>query len=188
MTIEDLMQQADTLYRYALSRVRDHHAAEDLVQDCLLAAWQRRDQFSGRSALSTWLIGILKFKVIDHYRQSQRTPTALKSESNGEEDDPMDILFDAHGSWKVDPNHGLEKLASAPGQAGVEHDIMTWIRACLTRLPERLRTLFTLREMEELDVASAAAAAGVTTGSAAVLLTRARQNMRLCLQRHGVQP
>jgi len=67
-------------------------------------------------------------------------------------------------------------------------DVLAWVRRCLQRLPERLRTLFTLREMDDLPVPEAAAAAGVTPGSAAVLLTRARHQLRACLQHHDVTP
>ncbi|MFU8892988.1 MAG: RNA polymerase sigma factor [Luteolibacter sp.] len=186
--IENLMQHADSLYRYALSRVKDHHAAEDLVQDCLSAAWQRIDTFDGRSSLSTWLIGIMKFKVIDHFRKSKRTPTDQSAEPDETGQDPVDSLFTSKGVWKVDPNHGLEMLANAPDDFASRNELLAWVRACLDKLPERLRTLFTLREVSGLDVPSAASAAGVTKGSAAVLLTRSRQRMRLCLQENGIQP
>jgi RNA polymerase sigma-70 factor (ECF subfamily) len=105
------MQHADVLYRFALSRVKDHHTAEDLVQDCLSAAWQRLESFDGRSSLSTWLLGIMKFKVIDHFRKSKRTPTDQAVHAADEDDagqDPVDSLFTSKGAWKVDPSHGLE--------------------------------------------------------------------------------
>ncbi len=185
------MQHADALYRFALSRVKDHHVAEDLVQDSLSAAWQRIDTFDGRSSLSTWLIGIMKFKVIDHFRKSKRTPTDQTVHVADEDDtgrDPMDNLFNAKGAWKVDPNQGLEVLAISPDDFANRNELMAWVRACMEKLPERLRTLFLLREVDGLDVPSAASAAGVTTGSAAVLLTRSRQRLRLCLQENGIQP
>lgn len=185
--IDDLMQHSDTLYRFALSRAKDHHAAEDLVQDCLSAAWQRIDTFDGRSSLSTWLIGIMKFKIIDHFRKSKRTPTDQAADA-GDDQDPLNSIFDSCGSWKIDPNHGLEMLASAPDQIASRNELLDWVRACLDRLPDRLRTLFTLREVDGLDVPAAASAAGVTVGSAAVLLTRSRQGLRLCLQQNGIQP
>lgn len=187
ISIDHLMQHADSLYRFALSRVKDHHVAEDLVQDCLSAAWQRIDTFDARSSLGTWLIGIMKFKVIDHFRKSKRTPTD-QSADPGDEYDALDTLFDSHGSWKVDPNHGLEMLASAPDQIATQNELLDWIHTCLSKLPERLRTLFTLREVDGLDVPAAASAAGVTAGSAAVLLTRSRQRLRSCFQEHGIQP
>jgi RNA polymerase sigma-70 factor, ECF subfamily len=187
VSIEDLMQHADSLYRYALARVKNHHAAEDLVQDCLSAAWQRIDSFDGRSSLSTWLIGIMKFKVIDHFRKSKRTPTDQAADPGGDHD-PLNSVFDSCGAWKIDPNHGLEMLASAPDQIASKNELLDWVRACLDKLPERLRVLFTLREVDGLDVPSAASAAGVTAGSAAVLLTRTRHRLRSCLQEHGIQP
>lgn len=116
--IENLMQHADSLYRFALSRVKDHHVAEELVQECRSVAWQCFDTFDARSSLATWLIGIMKFKVIDYFRRSKRTPT----DQNVDRGD---------------------------------------------------------------DVASAA---GVTTNSASVLLTRSRQRLRVCLQGHGILP
>ncbi|MGL5018844.1 MAG: RNA polymerase sigma factor [Luteolibacter sp.] len=187
ISIDDLMQHADSLYRYALSRLKDHHAAEDLVQDCLSAAWQRIDVFDRRSSLSTWLIGIMKFKVIDYFRKSKRTPTDQATDPGGEHD-PLNSVFDSCGSWKIDPNHGLEMLANAPDQIASQNELLDWVRACLDKLPDRLRALFTLREVDGLDVSSAASAAGVTVGSAAVLLTRSRQRLRSCLQEHGIQP
>ena len=187
ISIEDLMQHADSLYRYALSRVKDHHAAEDLVQDCLSVAWQRINTFDNRSSLSTWLIGIMKFKVIDHFRKSKRTPTDQSTDPGGEHD-PLSSVFDSYGAWKIDPNHGLEMLASAPDQIASQNELLDWVRACLDKLPDRLRILFTLREVDGLDVSSAASAAGVTAGSAAVLLTRSRHRLRSCLQEHGIQP
>lgn len=188
MTIDDLMQHADALYRFALGKVRDHHAAEDLVQDCLTAAWQRRESFDGRSQLSTWLLGIMKFKVIDHFRKSKRTPSDQAVDPFDESGDPLDSAFDAHGSWRIDPNHGMSVLEVAPDAAADRSDIAAWIRSCMERLPDRLRLLFTLREVDGLDVPSAASAAGVTAGSAAVLLTRSRQQLRICLQNQGIQP
>lgn len=185
------MEHADSLYRFAVSRVRDHHAAEDLVQDCLSVAWQRIDGFDGRSSLGTWLLGIMKFKVIDHFRKSRRTPTDQAVDAGWEgdaDDDPMDRMFTRLGSWKVDPSQGLELLAKPPDDSAALNEVIAWVRACLEKLPDRLRTLFALREVDGLDVPAAASAAGVTSGSAAVLLTRSRQRIRLCLQEKGIQP
>ena len=186
--IESLMQHADSLYRFAISRVKDHHVAEDLVQECLSVAWQSIDTFDARSSLGTWLIGIMKFKVIDHYRRSKRTPTDQNIEPGDDDTNPIDSLFDSHGSWKVDTNHGLELLAKAPDRIASNHEVLEWVRTCLRKLPERLRILFNLREVDGLDVKSAASAAGVTPGSAGVLLTRSRQKLRACLQENGIQP
>jgi len=62
----------DVLYRYALSRVRNHSTAEDLVQDTLLAGMKSVHRFTGASTLRTWLVSILKHKIIDYMRKAKR--------------------------------------------------------------------------------------------------------------------
>lgn len=191
ITPERLLEEANHLFAYALQRVGDHHHAEDLVQECLLTAWRKRESFQGNSALSTWLFGIMKFKVLDHHRASNRIPTQrtaapIRSDEEEEGPNPLNQLFNAAGAWKVDPNYGLELLSESPDVTAQRADVLAWVRRCLQRLPERLRLLFTLREMDDLPVPEAASAAGVTAGSAAVLLTRACHQLRSCLQQHDV--
>lgn len=190
-TPDQLMSEADRLFAYALQRVGDRHHAEDLVQDALLAAWEKRESFDGRSKLGTWVVGILKFKIFDHYRSKKRTPTEMPVDPPEGEDwggDPLDHFFDARGSWKIDPNFGMDSLGQTPVDEAERRDIFRLVGQCMEGLPERLRLLFSLREIDQLAVAEAAAAAGVTVGSAAVLLTRARHQLRACLQRHQIEP
>lgn len=188
---DQLMAEAQKLYAYARQRVGDHQHAEDLVQECLVTAWRKRETFAGHSTLSTWLHGIMKFKVLDHLRSSNRIPTQRTVCPEEDEQwgaDPFNHLFNAHGSWKIDPNYGLDLLHESPGETSGRSEVMAWVQHCMRRLPERLRLLFMLREVDDLPVADAATAAGVTAGSAAVLLTRARHQLRACLQHHDVTP
>lgn len=180
------MEESGHLYGYAMLRVGDHHHAEELVQDCLLAAWRQRDGWDGRSSLRTWLVGILKHKVADHHRKAARTPSRpdmTHGQDGEEEGDPLDRLFDAHGSWKIDPSAGLGFLSESPDRALQRSELMEWISRCVANLPHRLRELFTARELDDMPVPEAALACGVSPGSAAVLLTRARQQVKVCLQR-----
>jgi RNA polymerase sigma-70 factor (ECF subfamily) len=65
-------EHGDCLYRYALVRVRTPEVAEDLVQETLLVAVRSQDKFAGRSSVRSWLVGILKNKVVDYYRKLGR--------------------------------------------------------------------------------------------------------------------
>ena len=59
-------QYGDFLHRFTLSRIKDLSIAEDLVQETFLAASKARKNFQGRSSARTWLIAILKHKIVDH--------------------------------------------------------------------------------------------------------------------------
>ena len=63
----------DVLFAFARTRVGNPDTAEDLVQETLLAAWKAADSFAGQATERTWLVGILKNKVIDHLRKATRT-------------------------------------------------------------------------------------------------------------------
>jgi RNA polymerase sigma-70 factor (ECF subfamily) len=175
------MQHAPALYGYAYARLRNHHLAEDLVQDCLIAAWKSRENYQGGAALSSWLTGILRHKMMDHHRTASRRPIESldeRAERNGSSKD----LFTGNGDWTIDPNHGMSELIQSPAKAAQNSDLRKWIALCMDKLPDRLHLLFTAREVDDLPVAEAAEIAGVTAGSAAVMLCRARQMLRLCLQ------
>ena len=67
-----LAEHGDCLYRTAILRVRNPDIAADLVQDTLLAALRTVENFGGRSSVRTWLLGILKHKISDHFRKLGR--------------------------------------------------------------------------------------------------------------------
>ena len=94
-------QYGDSLYRFALARVKDSSIAEDLVQETFLAALGARKNFKGRSTTRTWLIAILKHKIVDYIRKKSREHDTDKLESmtNG-----IDVNFTDRGDWKLRPN------------------------------------------------------------------------------------
>ncbi len=185
--IEELLAEAPALYRYAMTRMSDHHHAEELVQDCLITALRKPEGFSGTSSLRTWLIGILRHKILDHHRKTTRTPTMNAMSPHPEDShDPLDKLFDKHGSWVINPHAGMEVFQESPDESAHRQDVMNWVRRCMALLPDRWRKLFGARELDQLSVKEAAEIAGVQPASAAVLLTRARHQLRDCLQNHAI--
>ena len=173
-----LEQYGDVMYRYAVSRVRDRDAAEDLVQEALLGALKGIDTFRGESSERTWLIGILKHKVIDYLRTSTRE-VGLDVEmdeliTQGAED------FDEHGVRCV-------QIAewSAPDQALEQEQFLEALGNCVDDLPDRLRTVFVLREFDGLDSDSLVGSLNISSrGNLWVMLSRARDVIRGCLDRH----
>jgi RNA polymerase sigma-70 factor (ECF subfamily) len=86
-------QHRTYLLRYASLQLRDAGAAEDAVQDTLMAAIEGAARFSGKSSVKTWLTGILKHKIIDHVRRQSREQPLLSEDSEGSESDIVDALF-----------------------------------------------------------------------------------------------
>src|ERR1041384_7521515 len=100
-----LEEERPYLLRYARLQLRDSHAAEDAVQEALLAALAGEASFGGRSNLRTWLTGILKHKIVDAIRRSSRE-TPLPEEAE------LDALFDETGHWREAPQAWPEPDAS----------------------------------------------------------------------------
>src|SRR4051812_39155849 len=96
-SMDALMGHRPYLYRYALSKLRDAGAAEDVVQETLLAAVQGQERFRGDSAVLTWLTGILKHKIVDWQRRESRNPARTsprQAEADSDLDESADALFD----------------------------------------------------------------------------------------------
>ena len=93
-------EHGDVLFHFALSRLPGRQQAEDAVQECLIAALSAYKEFRGDSAERTWLLGILKHKVMDYYRMSGRE---LLVEDENEADALFMAFFERNGSWREQP-------------------------------------------------------------------------------------
>lgn len=107
-----LDQHGDALYRYALLRVREPVLAEDLVQETLLAARKDFDKFQGRGAERTWLIGIMKHKIADHFRRTQRE---VRVQSPSDWFAEAEFFDTSDGEWNSD--HAPADWQTSPAQA-----------------------------------------------------------------------
>ena len=165
----------DFLYRFALSRVKDPAVAEDLVQETFLAALRARESFKGRSAARTWLIAILKHKIVDYIRKKFREPPTDKIETMT---DIMDADFNDSGKWQVRPH----KWAINPGKIYEQKEFFDVLYYCLAELPGRLAEAFMLREMDGLSTAEVCKILDITATNSWVMLYRARMSLRRCLE------
>jgi len=170
----------DFLYSFAFSRVRDQWLAEDLVQDTLLAAMQAKNAFESKSSERTWLCGILKHKIIDHFRKSSREVELTDEEADMTS---YDYLFREEGVWKghwsaearpAELNDNPEKVLEHAEFRGI-------LTHCLGELPERVANCFTLREMDGFDAAEICGILGISSNNFWVMMHRARLHLRRCI-------
>ena len=176
-----LGEHGDYLYRYALVRVRDTAAAEDLLQETLLAAMRSVHLHEGRSSERTWLVGIMKHKVFDYFRRLARTPEFQISNEDGLED--LDC-FESDGPW---PGHWREGWApiSWPADAATlleSREFWETLDRCLTRLSPRMAIAFTLREIDGLSSEEVCEVLNITPNNLWVILHRSRARLRHFLE------
>jgi RNA polymerase sigma-70 factor (ECF subfamily) len=169
---EWLGRYGDALYRYALARLRRPHDAEEAVQDTLLAALKARGQFQGRSHPRTWLMGILKRKVIDRLRAAVRAAPEVDL-------DDLDGWFDARGHWRRSP-----RPWSDPAAAAESSEFWSVVRGCLAKLPARMAVAFTLRTLDDCRPTEVCRELAISPGNLWVLLHRARLRLVRCLEIH----
>jgi RNA polymerase sigma-70 factor (ECF subfamily) len=167
----------DYLYRFALGRVRDPDAAEELVQESLLAALAARHAFRGRSSERSWLTAILKRKVADWLRAAVRR----RATQEPLRDKWADALFTRGGKWRSRPG---DWSPDDPGGEMTRAEFWRALAGCLDRLPGRLRQAFVLRHLDEESVADVRRALGVSPANVWVMLHRARLRVWRCLTVH----
>ncbi|MFY9329249.1 MAG: sigma-70 family RNA polymerase sigma factor [Georgfuchsia sp.] len=164
------------LLRFARLQLRDEAAAEDAVQECLLAALTGEQQFAGKSSLRTWLTAILRNKIVDQIRRRAREPSLQAIDDDGEERD-FDALFRADGHWAEplsdwgDPQRTLENKRF--------YDVF---EACVEILPAKTARVFMMREFLGLETDEICKELAISTTNCWVVLYRARMRLRECLQ------
>lgn len=165
----------DYLFRYAMLRLRDRSTAEDLVQETFLAALKDYGSFSGKSSESTWLVGILKHKIVDHFRRQAREAPVAESDLR-EHPDPSS--FDGSGHWTSGP----ADWGGNPADLYREKKFLDQLTKCLSGLSPNHANAFTLREIEGADTGEICKVLNVTETNLWVILHRARMLLRRCLE------
>jgi len=173
-------QYGDFLYHFTLSRIKDPSIAEDLVQETFLAALKARKNFQGRSTARTWLIAILKHKIVDHIRKQVREHTSDKVESmlNTAANDPVDSSFNDEGDWRIRPS----KWAIDPMKLYEQKEFMDILYQCLGKLPKRQAEAFMMREIDGLSTEEICKVLNISATNSWVMLYRARMWLRRCLE------
>ena len=174
-------EHGDHLFRYAIVRLRDESVAEDCVQETLLSAIQSLGSYGGKSTERTWLIGILKHKIIDHFRKHSREVPLDPSDTDLSEFDP---LFERDDEFK---DHWHDSLSPrtwrrSPDEALQEDEFFGVLQNCMVKLPERVATVFSMREMNGLDADEICEILSLSSSNFWVMMHRARMALRRCIE------
>ena len=151
------------IYRLALKILRDPQDAEDVLQESYIKALRALPEFEGRSSLSTWLYRIAVNEALMLLRK--RRVNLVSVEEDPEEDDLQAgmVLTD----WCCLPE---DELLSAESRQRLEQAV--------DALPETLRVVFMLRDMEGLSIRETAGMLGLTETAVKTRLLRARLRLR----------
>lgn len=176
-------EHGDCLYRYALTRVRKPEVAEDLVQETFLAAVRAYDKFGGRSSVRSWLCGILKHKIIDHYRKAGRETSFTDLEFLSDE---LSEKFVPQGFWQHEIGPADWHLDAS--EVMEQGEFWQTMQRCLAKLPARIANVFSMREMEDISSKEICALLSISESNLWVMLHRARMALRECLEMNWFVP
>lgn len=174
--------------RLAATWAKDAAVAEEVVQETWLIALERLGEFAGRSALKTWLCGILINTARSRVRSERRhggSELGFVELDGGPEEPavpgdrfrPPGHRWDGH--WALPPVPW-----PSPDKALDRAESRAILASCLDTLPAAQRAVLLLRDVEQLSAEEACNALGLSSTHQRVLLHRARSRMRALLERH----
>ncbi len=181
-------QYSDYLYSYAISRTFRKEIAEDLVQDTFLSAIRSYSGFEGKSSIQTWLVSILKNKIVDHFRKASNTREKMIIDQNWEEDGyeyPFRNEEPYQGHWKkgrYPGGHGADILSIMENE-----EFREILEICLSLLPPKWAAAFALKVMEELESEKVCKELDISASNLWVILHRSRLKLRECLEKRWVE-
>ena len=167
---------ADYLFNYAISRVSDTEIAKDLVQETFFAGLKSAKNYKGEAAERTWLIAILKRKVIDYYRKinskkgKAEVRMSYSSNSDAEGDWLEEQVADPFSSFENDPIEN-EELGMA-------------IYECMSKLPKKQSLVFTMKTIRGMSTEDICNELGINPSNLWVMIHRARTALMGCLNQN----
>lgn len=173
-------EHGDSLYRYAVSRVRDRTVAEDLVQETFFSALKARDRFKDTGSERAWLMGILKHKVVDHFRAAAKE--APLPEFEGEE-----LTNSRYMEFFGVPKDKPEPWRFNPRKAFEQKEFWGVFTNCLARLNAQMNAAFTLKEIEGYSTEAICKELDVKPNHLWVILHRARAQLKTCLETNWIK-
>jgi RNA polymerase sigma-70 factor (ECF subfamily) len=167
---------SDYLFNYTVSRVSDREMAQDLVSETFLAGLKSMKNFKGEASERTWLISILKRKIIDYYRKinSNKGKAEVRMSYNSDSE--------TEGDW-------LEERVADPFDKTAEDtientELSAAIQSCLGKLPEKQANVFEMKTILNYETEAICNELNITASNLWVIIHRARTAMASCLEKN----
>ncbi len=166
-------QYADYLFNFAVARVSDAEIAKDLVQETFFAGLKSAKNYKGDAAERTWLIAILKRKVIDHYRKinSKKGKAEVRMSYSSSSDSEGDWLEEQ----VADPFSNLENSPIENEELGMA------IQQCISKLPKKQALVFKMKTIQGISTEDICNELGINPSNLWVMIHRSRTALMGCL-------
>lgn len=171
-----LEEHGDYLFSYALLGVKNTHVAEDLVQETLLAAITAKNTFSNQSTIRTWLIGIMKHKLVDYFR-SQGRELIMVDLVDQDNEDSLDSFFRTNGRWIEKPD-----TFPNPELAFQQKEFWKIFQQCLSGLKPKQVEVFLAKEIHGMSNEDICKDFALSPTNVWVIMHRARLSLNRCLK------
>jgi RNA polymerase sigma-70 factor (TIGR02943 family) len=166
---------SDYLFNYTITRVNDREIAKDLIQDTFFAGLKSMKNFKGEASERTWLISILKRKIIDYYRKinSKKGQAEVRMTYNMEENE---------GDW-------LEERVEDEGYLNAQENLENTelgdaIYNCMDKLSEKQATVFKMKTILNYETETICNELNITASNLWVIIHRARTAMAECMEKN----
>ena len=165
---------ADYLYNYSISRVNNSDLAKDLVQETFFAGLKSAKNFLGKASERTWLVSILKRKIIDHYRKINSRKGQAEVRMNFYDDG------DNEGNWLEER---VPQSWDNASEKKIENDeLRNQLEVCINKLPEKYAMVFRMKTVQEFETEEICKELDITSSNLWVIIHRARTQLRKCME------
>ena len=165
---------ADYLFNYTIVRVNKTEIAKDIVQETFLAALKAMKNFEGKASERTWLIAILKRKIIDYYRKINsnkgKAEVRMNFYNDGESEGEW-IEERVPQTWGSDADKGIET-----------EELGAALTKCIDKLPEKYAMVFKMKTIQDFETEEICKELDITASNLWVIIHRARTQLRKCME------
>ena len=165
---------ADYLFNYAVARVNDSDLAKDLVQETFISGLKSAKNFQGKASERTWLVSIIKRKVIDHYRKI--------NSKKGQAEVRMNFYSDGEneGNWLEE--RVPQSWDNASEKSLENEELKNQLEACIDKLPKKYAMVFRMKTIQEFETEEICKELDITASNLWVMIHRARTQLRKCME------